>query len=120
MQERRKFVRFRFPFCARYNVDASEPAVSAVTRDISYGGIRLIIDSLETLSENYPVYLEVVFPEETLKFCVKLVWKKKYNEEKQEAGFSFVKLPDSYKEIIYKYVFKYAPQQFNSPLTPKE
>jgi len=114
MQERRKFVRFRVPLCARYKANDSEPAISAVTRDIGYGGTRLIIDSPEKLLENQVVYLEIVFPEETLKFYAQLVWAKKYTEQKQEAGFFFVKLPETYKELIYKYVVKYAPQELTS------
>ena len=113
LQERRKFMRFRFPFCARYcGIDNPECSISAVTRDLSYGGVRLIIDNLEDLPEKYPVYLEIVFPEETLKFSAQLIWRKKYTEDKkQEAGFSFVKLPASYKEVIYKYLIKYSPEQ---------
>jgi c-di-GMP-binding flagellar brake protein YcgR len=114
MQERRKFIRFRVPLCARYKSDDIGVTISAVTRDISYGGIRLIIDSLEKLPTNRQVYLEIVFPEETLKFCARLIWSRRYNKEKQEAGFSFIKLPDTYKELIYKYIIKYAPQELTS------
>jgi len=114
MQERRRFVRFRVPLCARYRAGEEQPFVSAVTRDISYGGSRLIIDSLEKLPENQQVFLEIVFPETTLKFYAQLIWTKKYSEEKQEAGFSFIKMPEVYKDFIYKYLIKYAPQELTA------
>ncbi|MCX7662087.1 MAG: PilZ domain-containing protein [Candidatus Omnitrophica bacterium] len=113
-KERRKFVRFRVPFCAKFKLDEEGKELSAVTRDLSYGGTRLIIDTSQKLPENPQVYLEIVFPEQTLKFSAKIIWSKPYAEEKQEAGFSFIKLPETYKELIYKYILKYAPQEMTS------
>ncbi|MCM8799899.1 MAG: PilZ domain-containing protein [Candidatus Omnitrophica bacterium] len=113
MQERRKYIRFKVPFCVSYKLKDREEEITGVTRDLSYGGSRLLLDSsLELLPKTYGS-LRIVFPQETLNFSVKLIWSKKQADNKIEAGLSFINLPDSYKETLFRYIFKYAPQEFN-------
>lgn len=113
MQERRKYIRFKVPFCATYKVKDREEEISGVTRDLSYGGSRLLLDNSLDFSPDTLGVLRIVFPEETLNFSVRLIWLKKQADNKTEVGLCFVNLPDSYKESLFQHIFKYAPQEFS-------
>jgi len=103
--ERRKFIRVSVPLCVNFKIGDEKEEFRGVTRDISYGGVRLVMDDFkENLSPKPPIYsLEILFPKQTFRFQAQLVWVKQ-NTDKYEAGFYFLDLPQGFKEVICNYL----------------
>jgi len=106
MDERRKFIRFRAPFCVEYNDDDSLAESSGVLRDISMGGARVLLDTSSDISRESIASLSILFPDNTLSLRGRTVWVIGRGTKK-EVGLYFIKIPDSYKEDIYNNIFKY-------------
>jgi len=105
MKEKRKFPRIKIPLCAQYKTADIQPyGIPAVIRDISFEGVRLIVDTPREISLNPKAHLEIIFPQETLNVPMQLVWSKKHSLTQQEAGFSLINPPKKYRDLIYNYI----------------
>jgi c-di-GMP-binding flagellar brake protein YcgR len=102
-QERRKFIRVRFP-CKIIIYTPQEHFISTHTENISVGGVRVIIE--EELKKNIIVDLEIEINDKLLLCKGEVVW-----EEKKESrccpgvfyydmGIEFKEIKPKDKEII--------------------
>ena len=81
-----------------------------IVRDISMGGVRVILDkSIEPLV-NCLVDFYLMLPSQTFNISGTIAWAKDCGDKK-EIGIRFVHIPDSYKEEIYNYISKYHRQE---------
>ena len=111
MDERRKGIRFKSPFCVCVQCfDKKSPQeIPGVIKDISYSGARLRLDTPLPLSFTNPISLSILFPENTVEISGKVMW---VNREKKETGVFFLNLSDIFKQAIYDNIFKYFRKQF--------
>lgn len=105
-KERRKFVRFKAPFCIQYSNADSSREFSGVIKDISMGGTRVLLDTPLDVSPQSLASLAIFLPENTLKVSGEAVWARDFGEKK-EIGVCFKNIPDAHKEDIYSHIFKY-------------
>ena len=111
MQEKRKFTRFKAPFCVQCAHNESSREVPGVIKDLSYGGVRVLLDTSYDILYSSLLSLSILFPENTLRVTGRVVWAKDWGDKK-EVGLCFLDLPDSYKQIIYDYASKYFKEEF--------
>lgn len=110
MDEKRKLVRFNMPIQAKYRpVDSSEE-FSVLTKDISMGGARIVIDKDIQIKDAQTASISFLLPDRTLSASAKVSWVKGY-EDRVEVGISFVKIEAAHKEDIYNHIFKYHRQE---------
>ena len=106
MQNRRKLIRFKATFILKFSAYETACEFQGVVKDISMGGVRVVVDkSLEPLV-NCMVSFYLLLPRQTFKIDGEIAWAKEY-EDRKEIGIQFVHIPDSYKEEIYDYISKY-------------
>ncbi|MCP4652996.1 MAG: PilZ domain-containing protein [Candidatus Omnitrophica bacterium] len=110
MEEKRKFIRFKAPFCVQYNSQDSGD-FSGVIKDISMGGVRLSLDTSSSVSLDAEGMLSILLPEDDLKITGKVVWASEVGEMK-EVGFCFAANTDSGKEQIHQYILKHFNEKF--------
>ena len=113
MEERRKFVRFNAPFCVHYSDKNIPQETPGVIKDISYGGARVIVDTLSRIDNASAADLSILFPKDTLKVSGLVVWVKE-SGSKKEIGICFQNIPSQYKDTIYNYIFKYFKEELTS------
>lgn len=106
MEEKRRFVRFRAPFCISFADKDSSHELPGVVRDISMGGVRILLDTPLDILPDILVSLYILLPRNTLKLLGRVVWARS-RDGRKEIGVCFVHTPDSYKEDIYNNIFKY-------------
>jgi len=106
MEERRKSTRFKSPFCIQYEPRGIKEEFWGVIRDISYGGVKILLDNSNQVNLNSLASVLIFFPDQSLKTAAKVMWVKD-SGQKKEVGLCFVKLRDAYKQTIYNQVFKY-------------
>ncbi len=111
MEEKRKFIRFKAPFCVQYSVDGQPQEFSGVIKDISMGGVRLSLDTLSDIKHNLPANLAIMFPEDALKVAGQVIWSKDVGEMK-EVGFCFAASTDSGREQVHQYILKHFKEHF--------
>ena len=111
MEERRKFKRFKSPFCIQCVNQESSHEFPGVLKDISYGGARVQVYAALDIPQSHLVSLSILFPETTLKVSGKIAWVNDF-KDKKEAGICFTYLSDDYKETIYNNIFKYFREEF--------
>jgi len=111
MEEKRKFIRFKAPFCVSYSVEGSEQEFSGVIKDISMGGVRLSLDSVPLLGQHDDARLSIMFPEDHMQVDGKVIWSKDVGEMK-EIGFCFKTSTDSGREQVHKYILNHFREQF--------
>ncbi|MDD5195711.1 MAG: PilZ domain-containing protein [Candidatus Omnitrophica bacterium] len=102
----RKFVRFNAPLYLKISFPNKEESFSAIAKDISLGGAKLVLDLSHKVEREDVLSVFLLLPEKTLNIPGKVVWVKDYIDRK-EAGLSFLNFPEIYKEDIYNYIFKY-------------
>ncbi|MDD5069409.1 MAG: PilZ domain-containing protein [Candidatus Omnitrophica bacterium] len=105
-EDNRRRVRFKAHFYCKCSFNDGSKLVSAVAKDISMSGLRIIFDSAANISDQAAVPLYLLFPDKTIKALGSLVWIKKYSD-RQEAGIVFKNIADFDKEEIYQYIFRY-------------
>lgn len=111
MEEKRKFIRFKAPFCVQYSIEGSKEEFSGVIKDISMGGVRLALDTSSVLDINRPANLAIMFPDDALKVEGKAIWSKDVGDMK-EVGFCFGTSGDCGREQIHKYILKHFKAEF--------
>jgi c-di-GMP-binding flagellar brake protein YcgR len=114
MEERRKFKRFKSPFCVQCVDKESCREFPGVLKDISYGGARVQLYTALDIAKSQEVSLSILLPDTTLKVCAKVSWMSN-DKDKREVGVCFAYLCDDDKEAIYNNIFKY----FRKELTQK-
>lgn len=110
MDEKRKFIRFKAPFCVNYTVEGSSEEFSGVIRDMSMGGVHLTLDTVSDLDHSRNVNLSIMFPEDPLKVSGKVVWSKDIGEMK-DVGFCFNASTDSGRDQIHRYILNHFREQ---------
>lgn len=110
MEEKRKYIRFKAPFCIHYAVEGSSQEFSGVIKDISMGGARLTLDTTSDLSMRDDADLSIMFPDDSLKVSGKVIWSKDVGEMK-EVGFCFGTSTDSGKERVHRYILNHFKEQ---------
>jgi c-di-GMP-binding flagellar brake protein YcgR len=106
MEEKRKFARFHTPIYLKYRMSDSSKEYAGIVKDISMGGLRVVVDKALDISLDNVLTLYLLIPDSTLKVSARVAWTKDF-EDRKEVGASFVNIPDAYKENIYNYIFKY-------------
>ncbi|MFH1875810.1 MAG: PilZ domain-containing protein [Candidatus Omnitrophota bacterium] len=106
MNVARKFVRFSAPVYLKVTTPDSPQSVSAIAKDVSLGGAKIIFDKAFMVERENMFSLFLLLPEKTLPIAGKVMWIKEYSDRK-EVGMSFLNMPDAYKEDIYNHIFKY-------------
>ena len=109
-KEKRKLVRFKAPFYVKYTQFDSSQGLSAIAKDISMQGMRILVDNVLGLKGQDVVCISFILPGQTLQICGKVVWVGEYND-RIEAGVLFLNISDGCKQSILDYVFKYFPQE---------
>jgi len=110
MRQERKFVRFTTPLRVKIIPNKLNSEILAVAKDISLGGLKIILDKSLDISCGDIFDVCLLFPDRSVFVSGKVVWVKDYIDRK-EIGFCFSNLRDSYKEDIYNYIFKYYPKE---------
>jgi len=110
MEEKRKFIRFQAPFCVQYSVEGMAQEFSGVIKDISMGGVRLILDTASNVAPNSAAGLSIMFPDETFKVAGKVVWSKDSGEMK-EVGFCFGASTEAGRERAHQHILKHFKEQ---------
>ena len=113
MEEKRRFVRFRAPFCVHFADKDAIQEIPSVVRDISMGGAKIMLDTNEQILSDSLATLHILLPEQTLKLLGRITWVKSHNSRK-EIGITFINMPDHYKESIYNTIFRYYKQEITS------
>ncbi len=113
LQERRKYIRFKTPFCVEYKHPDCERVLSGAMKDLSMGGVCVLVDTQDDLPTDKPTLLSLIFPETTLNVKAKIAWQRR-SADKNKLGVYFVQLPDSFKNSIYESIFKYCPDEITS------
>jgi c-di-GMP-binding flagellar brake protein YcgR len=102
----RKFVRFNAPLYLKVTAPEATEGFSAIAKDISMGGIKMVIDASYDIAREDIFSVFLLLPDKTLPITGKVVWVKDYGDRK-ETGISFINIPPAYKDDIYNYIFKY-------------
>ena len=110
IDEKRQKVRFRAKLPARLVVGESLCDFQGVVQDINMGGLRVSVDSTFIFVDNRPISIYLFLPNETFEVSGELLWTRYFNGKK-ELGIRFTRIPDSYKEDIYNFIFKYHRQE---------
>lgn len=116
MEEKRKFVRLNLNVEVRWRkiIETLDRAVDNInlTKDISGGGIRLIVD--ETVKVADKLSLEIKLPTDKVIYCQgRVIWVEKFeivgrrHEDRYEAGIEFMDISDDDREEISKLVFSF-------------
>lgn len=116
MIERRKFRRLDVSRIeVTWKKEPSPPAVS-LSKDISAGGIRLILDSNDVLKEGDFIHLDFkLLNGERISAKGRVAWNEEFEivdrEEKSlEAGIEFVEISDEARGHIAQFIFSALPQ----------
>lgn len=112
-QEKRQVVRFKAPFYVKYNYASSAESgdFSAIAKDVSMKGVRILLEKSLRLVPDEILSLYFLFPSKRVNIYGKVMWAKEY-DDRREAGVSFVSIPDQHKQDIHDYIFTYYPQEF--------
>ena len=110
MEEKRKFIRFKAPFCVQYMVDGENKECSGVIKDMSMGGVRLSLDNGSDVVSHVPANLSILFPDDSMNVAGEVVWSKDVGEMK-EVGFCFALSSDSGRERVHKYILNHFKEQ---------
>jgi len=89
MDEKRRFVRFRAPFCISFSAKDSSRELPGVIRDISMGGVRVLLDTPLDILPDILISLYILLPRNTLRLLGRVVWTKAHDGRK-EIGVCFV------------------------------
>ncbi|MFA5093703.1 MAG: PilZ domain-containing protein [Candidatus Omnitrophota bacterium] len=112
--ERRQFERVNTAMSVQYRGirQASDSVISAISRDVSAGGIRLLVD--EFISVFTRLVLEIALPSipNPVKVVSKVAWirKRPYGEQ-YEVGVEFMDMPEEDRRGICDFVERSAPKQ---------
>ena len=111
MDERRQFVRLDTRLAVTYRVLPKAPTVSATTKDISGGGLCVLLD--EPLKIGTAVQIEIALPDRKrpIAFTGEVVWCEQYrvigkSQQYQSvmAGVKFVKIRPTDQQAIMQHV----------------
>jgi c-di-GMP-binding flagellar brake protein YcgR len=111
MEERRQYVRFEAPFCVEYKKPPLNEKFQGVIKNISIGGARILLDTSFDISPCSLASIFLLLPEITLNIKGEVVWVRKTGNKK-EVGVRFVNLPDTHKDDIYRYIFRYFKEEY--------
>lgn len=112
--ERRQFVRVNMTMSVQYRGirQASDSIINTISRDISTGGIRLLVN--EFISVFTRLVLEIAVPStpKPVKAVSKVAWiqKRPYGEQ-YEVGVEFMDMPEEDRRDIFDFVEKSIPKQ---------
>lgn len=112
MAERRRTPRFKAPIHIKYSLpNYSEEEFSALSEDISLGGVKVLLNKAVGTPLHSLVKLNLLLPNQTLSVQGELLWVHDKDSTDKEAGIAFLNIPDSYKEEIFNYIFKYHKEE---------
>lgn len=112
--EKRKFERINTTMSVQYRGirQASDSVISAISRDISTGGVRLLVN--EFISVFTRLVLEIAVPSspKPVRAVSKVAWvrKRPYGEQ-YEVGVEFMDMPDEGRRGICDFVERSVPRQ---------
>jgi len=111
MDEKRGFMRFRVSFPLKFIQDELSAVVKGIVKDISMSGLKVVLEQArQLLSQDLSNFHLRLDKDKLLKLSGQIVWQKDY-PDRREVGIQFVCIPDSNKEDIYNYIFKYHRQE---------
>ena len=103
-------VRFKAPLYVKCKLRASKKIFSAIAKDISMKGIKLLIERPRTVKTQAPLMINILLPSKSLKVRGKTKWIKSY-PDRTEAGISILEAPSTYKADILSYITQYYPYE---------
>lgn len=103
VKEKRRYERFKVPYCVEYK---NREGSLGVIRDISKGGICVILDKTTDIPKNRVVSLSILFPDTTMKVSGKVVWTRAL-KNRSEVGLDFANRCDIFKEGSSNRILKY-------------
>ena len=106
MPEKRKFIRFQAPFSVRCVSTGSLSEVSGRIQDISYAGLRALLDAPAEALSLGKVFVFILFPEGSLRLYARTVWLRNLGD-KREIGLCFENINETCKGIIYNRISIY-------------
>jgi c-di-GMP-binding flagellar brake protein YcgR len=109
-KNRRTAVRFKSPFYIRYSCQRNSENCSAIAKDVSMKGVKLLLDSELDLEAKDKLSLNCLLPRRCLTVKGEVKWTKTYSDRK-EAGILFTNIPDHHKQEIHDYIYEYYPQE---------
>jgi len=108
--EKRRYVRFKTPFCVQCDWQDRFQGVSGVTRDISMKGASFLLDTELNIPPESILMFYFLLPQSTLKIRGKVAWIKDIGDKKG-LGISFICIADHQKQEIYDCIIKYFPEE---------
>ncbi|MDP2922834.1 MAG: PilZ domain-containing protein [Candidatus Omnitrophota bacterium] len=113
MPEKRKFTRFKTTLYVKYSHLNNFQDFSAIAQDISMSGIKITLDkSIKICADDF-ITLYLLIPQITIKVIGKIIWVND-SDNKKEAGIIFINIPDTHKEDIYNYIFRYYREEITN------
>lgn len=112
MQERRRFVRWQIERPAQVKFEGAVAAMPSTIHDLSFKGARISLP--QKLPKDTPHRVSITLCDEFACLDIEMwvIWHKRLMET-NVYGVYFVKIKDSDKENIYKFIRKYFPAQIN-------
>ncbi|MBD3246087.1 MAG: hypothetical protein GF333_03660 [Candidatus Omnitrophica bacterium] len=113
MEEKRKCIRFQAPFCVQFTDHSSVNPCQGVIKDISMGGVRLLLDTDSAIRPAASCAIDFFLPGKSVKVNGNVVWCRDHSS-RREVGLCFRFASDSVKQEIYENIFKVFPREFTS------
>lgn len=109
MPERRCIIRWQTSNTAQIKLEGAESPIDCLIKDINYKGLQICLKA--RLPKDTHIKLKLVLNDEfSLEAEVWVAWHKSIDDI-NIYGFYFTRIKDSDKEKIYKFVYKYFPEQ---------
>ncbi len=112
--ERRQKPRMKVAMPVRYRGirQAENSIVSAIARDLSSGGIRLLVDEFLSVFTRLVVEISVPSTKRPVRAVSKVAWiRKRPHGEQYEVGMQFVDVAEEDKTNIFDFVERSIPKQ---------
>lgn len=107
--ERREHPRVGIAMPVRYRGirQSSDSAINAITRDISRGGIRILVDEFISVFTRLVVEISIPSVIRPIKVVSKVAWvcKRPYGDQ-YEVGMQFIDIPQEDRRDIFEFVDK--------------
>ena len=110
MAEKRRYARFKTPFCVQCDWQNRFQSISGVTRDVSMKGASFLLDTEVSIPPESILSFYFLLPQSTLKIRGEVVWAKDIGNKKG-LGVSFKYIADHQKQEIYDNIIKYFPEE---------
>lgn len=108
MRERRTYVRVLSELQLRYAVVEGEKAEKTSTRDVSGGGLRLVMNEKPRKGDIVAIEVDVPARSRAVSAKAEIVWVSKVENDLWEAGINFTEIAAGDRATILRHVYSSA------------